>query len=105
MTLRMTMSSDARSALPENLRAVLDVPPPPGDPLDSIEHLVILVQENRGFDHYFGTLRGVRGYADRSAMLLPGSRNPVFAQPSGDAAPVTPYPADEQELFGQPHNW
>jgi phospholipase C len=112
----MTMSSDARSALPENLRAVLELPPPPGDPLDAIEHVVILVQENRGFDHYFGTLRGVRGYADRSAMLLPGSRDSVFAQPSGSqpsgsqpsgdrAAPVTPHPADEQELYGQPHNW
>src|SRR5262245_32914868 len=26
-----------------------------------IEHVVILMQENRSFDHYFGTLRGVRG--------------------------------------------
>src|SRR5439155_20028474 len=30
-----------------------------------IEHIVILTQENRSFDHYFGTLNGVRGFADR----------------------------------------
>ena len=29
-----------------------------------VEHVVILTQENRSFDHYFGTLRGVRGFAD-----------------------------------------
>src|SRR5215469_15069499 len=29
-----------------------------------LKHVVILMQENRSFDHYFGSLRGVRGYAD-----------------------------------------
>jgi len=33
--------------------------------LRDIEHVVILIQENRSFDHYFGTYRGVRGFADR----------------------------------------
>ncbi|WP_282694627.1 phospholipase domain-containing protein [Streptomyces sp. CC208A] len=28
--------------------------------------MVILMQENRGFDHHFGTLRGVRPHASRS---------------------------------------
>ena len=32
--------------------------------LGDIEHVVILMQENRSFDHYFGTMRGVRGYLD-----------------------------------------
>src|SRR5205823_12388597 len=40
--------------------------------LADIEHVVIFVQENRSFDHYFGTYRGVRGFGDRSA---------AFAQP------------------------
>ncbi len=35
--------------------------------LSDIEHVVILVQENRSFDHYFGMLPGVRGFADESA--------------------------------------
>ena len=34
--------------------------------LNDIEHIVLLMQENRSFDHYFGTLSGVRGFEDRS---------------------------------------
>jgi phospholipase C len=34
--------------------------------LDDIEHFVLLMQENRSFDHYFGTLSGVRGFDDAS---------------------------------------
>ena len=32
--------------------------------IEDVEHVVVLMQENRGFDHYLGTLRGVRGYGD-----------------------------------------
>src|SRR5271169_4439542 len=48
--------------------------------LSDIEHIVILMQENRSFDHYFGTLSGVRGFGDANAVLLPDGR-PVFYQP------------------------
>jgi len=48
--------------------------------LDEVEHVVILIQENRSFDHYLGTLSGVRGFSDRRAMRLPGGA-PVFYQP------------------------
>src|SRR5580704_10994181 len=34
--------------------------------LNDIQHVVILIQENRSFDHYFGSYRGVRGFSDRS---------------------------------------
>jgi phospholipase C len=40
------------------------------------------MQENRSFDHYFGTLKGVRGFADTATISLPGLRS-VFEQPSG----------------------
>ena len=33
--------------------------------IEDVEHVVILTQENRSFDHYFGTLSGVRGFGDR----------------------------------------
>ncbi|MER7395652.1 phospholipase C, phosphocholine-specific [Streptomyces sp. NPDC000151] len=49
--------------------------------LDDIEHVVVLMQENRSFDHYFGMLRGVRGYADRNAIRIPAGRS-VFEQPA-----------------------
>jgi phospholipase C len=34
-----------------------------------IEHVVILIQENRSFDHYFGAYKGVRGFGDQSAAF------------------------------------
>src|SRR6202166_1850840 len=34
--------------------------------LTDIQHVVILTQENRSFDHYFGSYRGVRGFSDQS---------------------------------------
>src|SRR5262245_2023438 len=33
-----------------------------------LKHVVILMQENRSFDHYFGSLRGVRGYSDKQFL-------------------------------------
>ncbi len=38
--------------------------------LADMEHVVILMQENRAFDHYFGTLRGVRGFDDPRPLRL-----------------------------------
>ncbi|GAA5190188.1 hypothetical protein GCM10023322_44770 [Rugosimonospora acidiphila] len=46
-----------------------------------VKHVVILMQENRSFDHYFGSLSGVRGFDDRSTITLPGGA-PVFRQPT-----------------------
>ncbi|MFE9257261.1 phosphocholine-specific phospholipase C [Streptomyces sp. NPDC006879] len=46
-----------------------------------VRHVVILMQENRSFDHYFGRLRGVRGFGDRAAVNLPGGWG-MFNQPN-----------------------
>ncbi len=37
---------------------------PAGSDLGAVEHVVFLMQENRSFDHYYGTYRGVRGFDD-----------------------------------------
>ncbi|MGY5014423.1 phosphocholine-specific phospholipase C [Streptomyces sp. 900105755] len=50
--------------------------------ISDVGHVVILMQENRSFDHYFGRLKGVRGFADRSGITLSGG-HPVFNQPNG----------------------
>ncbi|MHA6759531.1 phosphocholine-specific phospholipase C [Streptacidiphilus sp. PAMC 29251] len=50
--------------------------------ITDVKHVVVLMQENRSFDHYFGALKGVRGFADRSGITLPGGYS-VFDQPSG----------------------
>lgn len=59
-----------------------------------LKHVVILTQENRSFDHYFGSLRGVRGFGDRSIITLPGGQS-VFQQPTtppGVPVTTTQYP-------------
>jgi len=56
--------------------------PPQCGSLKDIQHVVILIQENRSFDHYFGSYRGVTGYADPSVLPLnDGSGLSIFAQP------------------------
>lgn len=44
-------------------------PPAACAKLTDIDHVVILIQENRSFDHYFGSYRGVRGFSDQSAAF------------------------------------
>ncbi|MDR6936186.1 phospholipase C, phosphocholine-specific [Luteibacter sp. 3190] len=48
--------------------------------LADVGHVVVLMQENRSFDHYFGSLRGVRGFADPRVLEL-GNGDPVWRQP------------------------
>ncbi len=76
--------------------------------IDDVEHIVILMQENRSFDHYFGTLKGVRGFGDPRAVTLP-SGDPVWKQ-LGDTGPVTPFHPDAPDLGLQfledlAHDW
>jgi len=49
-------------------------------PVDQIEHVIIFMQENRPFDHYFGKMKGVRGFNDRTAVPLRSGLN-AFYQP------------------------
>jgi phospholipase C len=51
--------------------------------LTDVRHIVILMQENRSFDHYFGSLRGVRGFGDRHPVPMPGGK-PVWRQSDGE---------------------
>lgn len=87
--------------------------------LQDVGHVVILTQENRAFDHYFGTMRGVRGYGDRFAIPappLPGAPDrTVLVQPNQhpDAAPalIAPFRLDTSTDFrlyrplGTPHGF
>jgi phospholipase C len=57
----------------------LAIEPEPGSSYLDAEHIVILMQENRSFDHAFGTLQGVRGYNDPRVITLPNN-NPVWVQ-------------------------
>ena len=60
--------------------------------LRDIKHVVVVMQENRSFDHYFGAMKGVRGFGDRATILLPGGKS-VWEQPQAPAAgSPTQYP-------------
>ena len=58
--------------------------PPAPALLTDIEHVVIMIQENRSFDHYFGRLRGVRGFGDRGIRT-------TLAQPDGRGGTIYPF--------------
>jgi phospholipase C len=60
--------------------------------IEDVKHIVVLMQENRAFDHYFGAMRGVRGFNDPRAVKLPNG-NPVWQQPNGNSS-VMPFRVD-----------
>jgi phospholipase C len=76
-----------------------------------VEHIVILMQENRSFDHYFGTLHGVRGFGDRFPIPVAGQPNVWFQRNDNDASVVSPFHLNTQQSFdlmrvtGTPHTW
>lgn len=80
--------------------------------IQDVQHVVILMQENRSFDHYFGTMNGVRGFGDRFPIPLPGGRT-VWAQTHTKAEPkvIAPFPLNTTQTFahmrveGTPHSW
>ncbi|PSH70643.1 hypothetical protein CU102_00885 [Phyllobacterium brassicacearum] len=56
-----------------------------GGSLKDVEHVIFLMQENRSFDHYYGTLRGVRGFGDPRPLRL---RNGNRCSPSRGRRPL-----------------
>jgi len=76
-----------------------------------IDHVVILIQENRSFDHYFGSRKGVRGFDDPDVAKAPDGR-PIWYQPTTRNADgyVLPFPLRPDETngpcMGDPlHSW
>ncbi|KKB65016.1 phospholipase C [Robbsia andropogonis] len=113
--IRMTMQAGgvagALGAFPPGLRQALALPANNRTgTLRDVEHIVVLMQENRSFDHYFGTLRGVRGYGDPRAITLPNGKK-VWHQPGlagvGEVLPFRPDVPDVGLTFLQdlPHDW
>ncbi|MFD7440974.1 phosphocholine-specific phospholipase C [Streptomyces sp. NPDC059909] len=76
--------------------------------LQDVEHVVVLMQENRSFDHYFGTMKGVRGFGDPRPVTLPSGKS-VWNQADGKKVtlPFRP-PGDDlgmEFLQGLNHDW
>ncbi|WP_445114549.1 phosphocholine-specific phospholipase C [Acinetobacter sp. WZC-1] len=77
--------------------------------IKDVKHIVILTQENRSFNSYFGTLKGVRGFGDRFTIPLSNGRR-VWEQYDGDKNKILPYHLDSstgnaQRVNGTPHSW
>ncbi|MEA1648657.1 phospholipase C, phosphocholine-specific [Nitrospirillum sp. BR 11164] len=108
-TRRHLLSAAGGAALLAPIRRALALSPPPaGGGLGDIRHVVILMQENRSFDHYFGTLRGVRGFHDRATA--PGGNGDIWRQADGQGGHVRPFPLDgaataAQNIASLPHSW
>ena len=107
--VKMLGAGALASAFPQSIKRALAIPAHHRTgTIEDVEHIVILMQENRSFDHYFGTLRGVRGFGDPRAVKLP-SGEPVWSQPNGTAR-VLPFRPDVPDmgsafLEDTPHNW
>jgi phospholipase C len=70
----------ALSLLPPSVQKAVAAGRPRRSSISDIKHVVMLMQENRSFDHYFGTLSGVRGFSDPNARKLSTGKS-VFYQP------------------------
>lgn len=100
----------AFGAFPPSIQRALAIPAhnATGTIMD-VQHVVILMQENRAFDHYFGTLAGVRGFGDRFPIPLPDGRN-VWQQRTATGQVILPFHLDgdagnAQRANGTPHDW
>ncbi len=115
--LQAGLGAGVGALLPSIARAAAIAPDARSRSLEDLRHIVVFMQENRSFDHYFGTLPGVRGFGDRfvipAAPLATGQPpRSVWLQP--DAAGkrgIAPFPLDTAAHFGYmrvegtPHSW
>ncbi|MDX6259301.1 MAG: phospholipase [Kribbellaceae bacterium] len=83
----MSSSIEQAAAIPANRRT---------GSIEDVEHVVVLMQENRSFDHYFGSLKGVRGFGDPRPVTLPSGKS-VFHQQSGTKE-ILPFRPDADNL-------
>ncbi|CAM3987721.1 phosphocholine-specific phospholipase C [Bordetella tumulicola] len=105
-----TFSTAALSLFPPSIRRALAIEANNATgTIKDVEHVVILMQENRSFDNYFGTLSGVRGFGDRFPIPMADDLS-VWQQKNADGALVLPYHLDQnagnaQRVSGTPHSW
>src|SRR6202011_113608 len=90
--LQMLGAGAVSASFPASIARALEIPANNRTgTIRDVEHIVILMQENRSFDHYFGTLKGVRGFGDTRGISLPNGK-PVWYQPlAADAGYVLPF--------------
>jgi phospholipase C len=96
-------------SLAASIQRALAIEPDQNTTFLDAEHVVILMQENRSFDHAYGTLRGVRGFNDPRAVTLPNG-NPVWVQTNDAGESYLPFRLDIKNTNSTwtgclPHGW
>jgi len=104
-------AAGAATLLPTNVQnaiAASAANPRPGK-FSDIKHVVLLMQENRSFDHYFGTLSGVAGFDDPEAITLSTGRSvfyqPDSVNPDGYTLPFHLNTSSAQAISSTSHAW
>jgi phospholipase C len=102
-------SAALTSIIPPAIQRALALNPALGSTFYDAEHVVFLMQENRSFDHLFGTLQGVRGFNDPRAIALP-NKNKVWLQSNKEGDTYVPFRMNTKEtkvpwMGSTPHNW
>jgi phospholipase C len=102
-------SAGLANVLPESVLKAMAINPAAGTTYLDAEHIVILMQENRSFDHTYGTLKGVRGYNDPRAIVKP-DKNLVWLQKNAEGETYAPFRLNIKEtnatwLGSLPHSW
>ena len=97
------------NSLPPSIQRALAIDPKIGSTYLDAEHIVILMQENRSFDHCFGTLQGVRGFNDPRAITKP-DKNLVWLQKNAAGEAYIPFRLNMKDtkatwLGSLPHSW
>ncbi|QDL68257.1 phospholipase C, phosphocholine-specific [Streptomyces malaysiensis subsp. malaysiensis] len=96
--LQLAAGTAAASSLSAGIARAASIPPAAGSgTLADVQHVVVLMQENRSFDHYFGTLRGVRGFGDPRPLVLPSGKT-VFHQAATSGRETLPFRPDADDL-------
>lgn len=95
--------------LPPSIQRAFAIDPPAGTTYLDAEHVVILMQENRSFDHCFGAMRGVRGFNDPRAIQLP-DKKPVWLQTNERGETYSPFRLNIKDtkatwMGSLPHGW
>jgi phospholipase C len=123
-----TGATAAMTTFPEAIAKALSIPAHQRTgTIEDVEHIVILMQENRAFDHYFGTLNGVRGFGERFPLPVANAtgivNRTVWVQPNtesqqlpgrpptGGPPAIAPFRLNTVQNFGvmrvsgTPHSW
>ena len=79
----LTGGAFALGSIPDAIARAMSIEPAPGTTFRDAEHVVILMQENRSFDHAYGALRGVRGFRDPRAHVQPNGNRVWFQTDAG----------------------